>query len=238
MNVAVIFAGGTGQRMNSRTRPKQFLLLHGKPIIIYTLERFDQHPDVDAIVVVCLEAWIEDLNEYIRRFALTKVVSVVRGGGSGQESIRNGVYEASRLYPDDSVVIVHDGVRPLVDERTITDCIRCTRRNGSAVTVIPAIETIVQSEDGIITNIIDRKQCQLARAPQCFLLGELRRAHERAEEEGLGDFIDSASIMAHYGHPLHEVEGSPANIKITTPSDYYIMRAIMDVQEDSQIFGL
>ena len=238
MNVAVIFAGGTGQRMNSRTRPKQFLLLHGKPIIIYTLERFDQHPDVDAIVVVCLETWIEDLNEYIRRFALTKVVSVVRGGGSGQESIRNGVYEASRLYPDDSVVIVHDGVRPLVDERTITDCIRCTRRNGSAVTVIPAIETIVQSEDGIITNIIDRKQCQLARAPQCFLLGELRRAHERAEEEGLGDFIDSASIMAHYGHPLHEVEGSPANIKITTPSDYYIMRAIMDVQEDSQIFGL
>ena len=148
------------------------------------------------------------------------------------------MYEASRLYPDDSVVIVHDGVRPLVDERTITDCIRCTRRNGSAVTVIPAIETIVQSEDGIITNIIDRKQCQLARAPQCFLLGELRRAHERAEEEGLGDFIDSASIMAHYGHPLHEVEGSPANIKITTPSDYYIMRAIMDVQEDSQIFGL
>ena len=84
MNVAVIFAGGTGQRMNSRTRPKQFLLLHGKPIIIYTLERFDQHPDVDAIVVVCLEAWIEDLNEYIRRFALTKVVSVVRGGAPGR----------------------------------------------------------------------------------------------------------------------------------------------------------
>lgn len=238
MNIAVIFAGGTGQRMNSRTTPKQFLLLHGKPIIIYTLERFDQHPDIDGIVVVCLEQWIDDLKDYVARFGLRKVVSIVPGGASGQESIRNGVVEASRLYPDDAVAIIHDGVRPLVDERTITECIRCTRRNGSAVTVVPAIETIVQSENGVISNIIDRKQCQMARAPQCFFLGDLRRAHEEAIGGGCTDFIDSASLMSHYGHKLYEVEGTTANIKITTPSDYYIMRAIMDVQEDSQIFGL
>lgn len=237
MNIAVVFAGGTGQRMNSKSKPKQFLMLHGRPIIIYTLERFEQHPDVDAIVVVCLSDWIDELKRYINKYGLTKIASIVPGGDSGQASIRNGVYEAARLFPSDSVVLVHDGVRPLVDSRTISDCIDCVAEHGSAVTVVPAIETIVQSTDGVIDNIIDRKRCQLARAPQCFRLGELRAAHERALDEGLTEFIDSASLMAHYGHKLYEVEGSPANIKITTPSDYYIMRAIMDEQEDSRFFG-
>ena len=237
MNIAVVFAGGTGQRMNSKSKPKQFLMLHGRPIIIYTLERFEQHPDVDAIVVVCLRDWVDELKRYINKYGLTKIASIVPGGDSGQASIRNGVYEAARLFPSDSVVLVHDGVRPLVDSRTISDCIDCVEEHGSAVTVVPAIETIVQSTDGVIDNIIDRKRCQLARAPQCFRLGELREAHERALDEGLTEFIDSASLMAHYGHKLYEVEGSPANIKITTPSDYYIMRAIMDEQEDSQFFG-
>ncbi|MCH9275496.1 2-C-methyl-D-erythritol 4-phosphate cytidylyltransferase [Bifidobacterium amazonense] len=237
MNIAVIFAGGTGQRMNSRTKPKQFLLLHGKPIIIYTLEAFDQHPDVDAIIVVCLKEWIDILYQCIDKFGIGKVRSVVPGGESGQESIRNGIMEAHRRYPDDSVVIVHDGVRPLIDEQTITDCIRSTKERGSAVTVVPATETIVQSDDGVISNIIDRKHCQLARAPQCFRLGDMVAAHERAAADDR-QFIDSASLMAHYGHKLYEVEGTQSNIKITTPSDFYIMRAIMDVQESSQIFGL
>lgn len=170
MNIAVIFAGGTGQRMNSRTKPKQFLLVHGKPIIIYTLEAFDQHPDIDAIVVVCLKEYIDVLEQLITKFGVGKIAAIVPGGSSGQESIRNGVDKANRLYPADSVVIVHDGVRPLIDQQTITDCIVSVKKNGSAVTVVPATETIVQSEDGVITNIIDRKQCQLARAPQCFRL--------------------------------------------------------------------
>lgn len=207
MNIAVIFAGGTGQRMNSRTKPKQFLLVHGKPIIIYTLEAFDQHPDIDAIVVVCLKEYIDVLEQLITKFGVGKIAAIVPGGSSGQESIRNGVDKANRLYPADSVVIVHDGVRPLIDQQTIT-------------------------------NIIDRKQCQLARAPQCFRLGELHDAHHKAVEEGLGDFIDSASLMSYYGHKLYEVEGANSNIKITTPSDFYIMRAIMDAEESSQIFGL
>lgn len=238
MNIAVIFAGGTGQRMHSRTKPKQFLLVHGKPIIIYTLEAFDQHPGIDAIVVVCLKEYIDVLEQLITKFGVGKIAAIVPNGSSGQESIRNGVDKANRLYPADSVVIVHDGVRPLIDQQTITDCIVSVKKNGSAVTVVPATETIVQSEDGVITNIIDRKQCQLARAPQCFRLGELHDAHHKAVEEGLGDFIDSASLMSYYGHKLYEVEGASSNIKITTPSDFYIMRAIMDAEESSQIFGL
>lgn len=141
MNIAVIFAGGTGQRMNSRTKPKQFLLVHGKPIIIYTLEAFDQHPDIDAIVVVCLKEYIDVLEQLITKFGVGKIAAIVPGGSSGQESIRNGVDKANRLYPADSVVIVHDGVRPLIDQQTITDCIVSVKKNGSAVTVVPATET-------------------------------------------------------------------------------------------------
>ena len=127
-------------------------------------------------------------------------------------------------------MLIHDGVRPLIDEGTITRCIQCAKENGNAITVVPAIETVVRSKDGIITDFIKRQDCRLARAPQCFRLGDIRDAHQRAEQEGRDDFVDSATLMAHYGHVLH--------IKVTTPPDYYIMRAIMDAQEDAQIFGL
>lgn len=238
MNIALIFAGGTGQRMNSKTRPKQFLELHGKPIIIYTIEAFERHPRIDGIVIACLEPWIPYLQNLLKRFGITKVSAIVPGGANGQESIYNGLAKASELYPSESVVLVHDGVRPLVNGETISACINKTLEAGSAITVVPAIETVVRTEDGVITEIIDRHTCSMARAPQAFILGELVAAHEQAKAEGLDDFIDSASLMRHYGHPLHVVEGTPENIKITTPSDFYEFRALVDALEDSQIFGI
>lgn len=237
MNIAVIFAGGTGQRMNTKTRPKQFLELHGKPIIIYTLEQFENHPEIDGVIVVCLKDWIPFLNKMIKRYELEKILEVVPGGVSGQESIRNGIDAAWRQCPPDSTVLIHDGVRPLVAEDTICRCLRSVEQHGNAITVVPAIETIVQESDGVITKIIDRKSCQMAKAPQCFILRDLRDAHIAAQNEGLADFIDSASLMSHYGHTLHVVKGSPENIKITTPSDFYVFRAYVDVVENSQIFG-
>lgn len=237
MNIAVIFAGGTGQRMNTKTRPKQFLELHGKPIIIYTLEQFENHPDIDGIVVVCLKDWIPFLEKMIKRYELEKIIEVVPGGSSGQESIRNGIEAAWKQCPADSTVLIHDGVRPLIDEDTICRCLKSVEQHGNAITVVPAIETIVQESDGVITKIIDRKTCQMAKAPQCFILRDLREAHIAAQNDGLADFIDSASLMSHYGHTLHVVEGSPENIKITTPSDFYVFRAYVDVVENSQIFG-
>lgn len=238
MNVAVIFAGGTGQRMNVKAVPKQFLRLHGKEIIIFTLECFENHPDIDKIVVVCLEPWISTLRRLVDKYSLTKVASIVPGGTSGQGSIRNGIYEAAHLFPEDSIVLIHDGVRPLLSEETITACIECVREHGSAVTVVPATETIVQEENGAIVNMIDRSSCSIARAPQCFYLDEIERAHEMAVAEGREDFIDSASLMRHYGHELYTVVGEPENIKITTPSDFYTFRAIVDARESSQILGL
>lgn len=238
MNIAVVFAGGTGQRMNTKTTPKQFLKLHGKAILIYTLECFEEHPDIDKIIVVCLEPWIHTLQRLIAQDGISKVASIVPGGDSGQASIRNGIFEAARLFPDDSIVLIHDGVRPLLSADTITNCISCVKEHGSAVTVVPATETIVQEEDGKIYSMIERQSCRLARAPQCFYLKDIRRAHEMALEEGRDDFIDSAYLMSHYGHDLYVVEGGSENIKITTPPDFYIFRAIMDAKENEQILGL
>lgn len=239
MNVAIIFAGGTGQRMNTKTKPKQFLELHGKPIIVYTVEQYQKHEQIDGIIIVCLEEWIGYCQKLITQYNLTKVIEVVPGGDTGQQSIYKGLVRASQICSEDSIVLIHDGVRPLIDAATITATIECTYYHGSAITVSPAIETIViNAEDGKVGEILDRSVCQLAKAPQCFFLKDLLLAHENANREGLVDFIDSACIMKHYGHDLYTVVGPNENIKITTPADFYIFRAIADARENLQIFGI
>ncbi len=238
MNIALIFAGGTGQRMNTKTKPKQFLELHGKPIIIHTIEQFENHPHIDGVVVVCLESWISALRKMLKKNGIEKVASIVPGGKTGQASIRNGIREAAALFPEDSVILIHDSVRPLIDDETISSCIECVREHGSAITVIPAVETVIRGNGHTISEVVDRSTCFMARAPQCFILKDILEAHERALAEERDDFIDSASMMRHYGHSLHMVTGSSENIKITTPLDFYIFRAIADARENSQIFGL
>lgn len=239
MNIAIIFAGGTGQRMNVKTKPKQFLELHGKPILIYTLELFQQAPSVDGIVLVMLDKWIPYSEDLIDKYRISKVKAVVPGGKTGQESIFNGVKKAYELFPGDSVVLIHDGVRPLVDVDTIEKCVKLVRKKGNAITVSPAIETIaLLDENGEVGKILPRSQCQLAKAPQCFVLNDIYKAHCKAIEEARPDFIDSASLMQFYGHKLYTVRGPAENIKITTPGDFYIFRAIVDARENSQIWGL
>ena len=240
-NVAVIFAGGTGQRMNTRTKPKQFLELHGQTIIVYNWEAIQQHEESDGIIVVMLESWIDYTESLVRKYDLNKVKKIVPGGNSGQESIFNGLCAAGALYGDDDIVLIHDGVRPLVDEETITANIRSVEEYGTAITVTPAIETItMKDETGAVGTIIDRSKCELARAPQRFKLGQILAVHREARETkgGADVFIDSASMMKHYGYKLYTVQGKPENIKITTPSDYYIFRAMVDARENSQIFGI
>lgn len=240
MNIAVIFAGGTGQRMNTASKPKQFLELHGKPIIIYTLEYFQKHSQIDDIIVVCLSSWIDYCKDLLYKYHITKVLKVVPGGNSGQESIFNGLEAAHQISKDKkAIVLIHDGVRPLINESLITDCITAVKESGSAITVSPAIETIlIKNPDGNIGNILKRSDCEMAKAPQCFYLKDIYKCHLKAQKEGKTDFIDSASLMQYYGYKLNAVEGPMENIKITTPSDFYIFRAIMDARENLQILGL
>lgn len=237
MNNALIFAGGFGSRMNSRSRPKQFLQFYGKELIVYTLENFQDHPNVDGIVVVCISEWIAYLERLVKKYRLDKVMAIVPGGESGQESIYNGLLALKSLAPTDSIVLVHDGVRPFVSEPLISECILTARRYGSAITVTPAIETIATIEEGRIKTIIERARCFHAKAPQCFVLGDLLSAHEKARSEGVY-MIDSLSLMKFYGHESHVVLGNADNIKITTPADFYTFKALYDIREQQQIFGL
>lgn len=240
MNTAVIFAGGIGKRMNSRALPKQFLKLYGKEIIIYTLEQFEEHEQIDSIVVACVKEWIPFLEELIRKYGMKKVRAVVPGGETGQDSICEGLKAAERLdQGEDHIVLIHDGVRPLINEQTISECIRSVREHGSAITVAPAIETIIRVDGHQkVKEVIERADCLMARAPQCFYLAGILEAHRKAIQEGKHDFIDSASIMKYYGHSLSVVEGPVENIKITTPMDFYTFRALFEARESSQLFGI
>ncbi len=239
MNIAVIFAGGAGKRMNTRAKPKQFLTLHGKPILVYTVEQFQQHEMIDGIIVVMLKGWIEYCEKLTEQYQLTKVAAVISGGETGQESIFRGLEKARELYPEDSIVLIHDGVRPLIDRETISRDIQCVREKGTAITVSPAVETVaLKSDTEAVGHIFDRSRCQMAKAPQCFWLADIYNSHLKSQRDGINDFIDSASLMKHYGFELYTVEGPSENIKITTPGDFYIFRAIVDARENSQIFGI
>ncbi len=235
MNIALIFAGGIGSRMGSEI-PKQFLKWNGKAIIIHTLNVFEEHPDIDEIVIACKEDWIDYTKILIDREGIKKVVSIIPGGVTALESQYNGLKEIKRLYPEETVaVLIHDGVRPLVDTETVTRNINSVWENGNAITVTKAIETVIRiDEEGVVKEILNRDFCRMAKAPQSFGLDEILSAHEKAMAEGRHDFIDSASMMIYYGHTLHIVMGEPENIKVTTPSDYYMFLGISQNREEGQ----
>ena len=234
MNIAVIFAGGTGKRMKTASKPKQFLELRGKPIIVYTLEHFQNHDMIDGIVSV--QDWIDYCQGLIDKFGISKVKAIVPGGETGMLSRFNGLKKAAELFPEDSIILMHDGVRPLIDADTISRNIESVEKNGSAVTVAPAIETIaVKNDSGLVGEIIDRKLCQMAKAPQSFRLNELIKAHQHAVDSGMDDCIDTAYLMQLNGHAIFAVDGPSENIKITTPSDYFTFRALMDLKENPNL---
>ena len=244
MNVAVIFAGGVGKRMNSRVKPKQFLDMWGKPIIIYTLEVFERHDEIDAIVIACVPEWIEYLKLLITQYQITKVREIVPGGQTGQLSIYHGLRAAQNLQAaaaegKEMIVLIHDGVRPLIDEKTITENIQSVKKHGSAITTVPVQETIlVVDRENEIVEVPERVNSRMARAPQSFYLRDVLEAHESALREGRTDYIDSCTLMQHYGYRMYLVDGPKENIKITTPEDFYTMRALLDARENSQIYGM
>jgi len=241
MNTALIFAGGFGERMNSNATPKQFLRVHEKPVLIYTLEHFENHEDIDNICVVCLAGWINNLKKMLKLYEITKVKWIVKGGSTVQESVFNGLSEIYENVhkPKETIVLIHDGVRPLIDGELLTKCIDGVKKNGSAITIAPVSETIINTnQDGAIEDIKDRSMHKFARAPQCFFLEDIYAAHKKSKENGISGILDSATLMRQNGHTLFTINGPAKNIKITTPIDYYIFKALLNAQENAQIFGL
>lgn len=238
MNIAVIFAGGVGQRMHSRDVPKQFLDMHKKPSIIYTLEIFDNHPEIDAIVIACKEEWISYLEKLIYKFRIEKVKKIVPGGETGQMSIYQGLTAAKEICNGEkSVVLIHDGVRPLINAKVISDNISSVIKNGSAITTAVVNETIlVVKEDESINYVPEREHSRVAKAPQSFWLDDILEAHIKSQQQGIYNYIDSCTMMKQYGYPLYLVDGPLENIKITTPDDFFTMRAILDARENAQVY--
>ncbi|MDR1536661.1 MAG: 2-C-methyl-D-erythritol 4-phosphate cytidylyltransferase [Clostridiales bacterium] len=238
MNTALIFAGGTGQRMNTRAKPKQFLELHGKPIIIYTLEHFEKHGEIDNIVVVCLKSWIHELKSYLYHYNIKKVSQIIQGGPTGHESIYNGLSALESTCDADDIVLIHDGVRPLISAGLISENLAKVKEFGSAITAEMATESVVSSIDGsFINEVPNRESMYIAKAPQSFRYSMIWELYKRARVDNVKS-IDSAHLLSIYGVKMFMVRSTANNMKITAPTDYYIFRALFEAMENQQILGI
>ena len=242
MNIAIIFAGGVGQRLNNgeNSTPKQFLKINDKPIIIRTLELFQTHKDIDKIYISIHPDYYEYMQELVKYYYITKTAGIVNGGKTGQESIYNTLKLAQKENPQDSIVLIHDGVRPNITEEVITKNIECTKKNGNAITCTSCFETILISENGINPEHVPyRKDTYAAQAPQTFNLGEVIEAHEitRKTNPNYTDIVDTCTLYKTLNKKTFMVKGNRGNIKITTIEDLYILRALIRYKEDLEAFG-
>lgn len=229
MNIALIIAGGSGKRMHNEI-PKQFLNVNDKPVIIYTLEAFQSHPDIDEIGIVCLDGWYDILRAYTRQYKIDKMKWIVSGGENGQSSIRNGVFEAEKRYEASDILLVHDAIRPMVSHEIISDCIVQCKKYGSAVAVTPCNTVVLRkTTDATSSEVVLRNQLAITQTPQAFPIGKLADIHRKALEKGITNSVASCTLMIEMGEEVHFSIGSEINIKLTTPDDIKIFRALLSL---------
>lgn len=238
MNIGVIFAGGVGSRMHSKDKPKQFLEIFNKPIIIHTLAHFEKNEEIDAVVIASIAEWIPYLETLVAEYGIKKVQKIVPGGETGQMSIYNGLVAAKEIAgAEEAIVLIHDGVRPLISPELLSQNIAYVKEKGSCITAGIVKETIVViDEDSRICEVPSRAQSRVAKAPQSFWLKDILSVQEDAIAHGQKNAIDSCSLMQSYGRTLYMIDGPYENIKITTPDDFFTMRAILEVRENEQIY--
>lgn len=242
MNIGLILAGGTGQRMRTSGLPKQFLKVYGKPIIIYTLEKFDICDDVDRIVVACNPQYIDLMKRLVGKFLFTKEIAVISGGKDRQGSVKNGIdYIYANGGSDEDLIIIHDGVRPLIDQTIISENIRIANKFGCAMTVKPVIESVVITDKESVEfgDFEKRDNTYSLTAPQTFKLSLLVEAYAKTSSLNTPiPLLDAALAYTYLGNKIPLVKEYNHNIKITTPEDFYILKAILELQENKNVFGL
>lgn len=231
-NYVILLAGGVGKRMQSDT-PKQFLEVEGKPIIVYTIENFQRNEKVEKIVVVCVREWIEHLRELILQYSLTKVEWITEGGGTGHDSIRNGVFFLKDKINPDDYIIVHDAVRPVLPQKAIDEVIRVAHENGNASSSIACHPPIVYTEDfkSGITDV-DREHVMLTASPQVYRYDLALKCYEKAEQENKHNFTFTSSLLIHYGERVYFAKGTTCNIKVTQKEDLALFGALLKIPED------
>lgn len=230
--IGIIIAGGVGARMGLSI-PKQFINVEEKPVIIYTLEAFQRHPNIDSIIVVCIDGWHEVLSSYAKQFKISKLESIVSGGKTGQESIKNGLDETKRLgYSDDDIVLIHDAIRPMVNDEILSDNIVKSEMYGNATTVVPCTTVVLKkSDDETYSNeTVNREELYLTQTPQAFRLGDILSAHEEAKSKGITS-LASCDLYAQLGRKVYYSAGSETNIKLTRPGDVQIFKALLKTKK-------
>lgn len=240
MNIAVIFASGSGVRMGAGI-PKQFLEVNGKPILVHTLQLFQYHRKIDKIYVCVPKDYISYTESLVEEFHLNKIMGVMAGGETAQDSIYIVLKKVAEENAEDSVVLIHDGVRPFVSYNVISDNIESVKLHGNAITCTPCYETILISKDGeSVENVPYRKETYAAQAPQSFYLKDIINIHDqiRATENKYTDMVDACTMCTKLGVPVHMISGNRGNIKVTTPEDFYFFRALLQYRENEQAFGL
>ena len=243
MNIAIIFAGGTGRRLKNGedTTPKQFLKIYNKPIIIHTLEIFQCRPGIDKIYIAIHPDYIDYMNELVKHYFITKTAGIVQGGATGQDSIYNALKLAQKENSAQDIVLIHDGVRPNITAEVISENIECAKSNGNAITCTSCFETILVSENGTEPKHVPfRKHTYAAQAPQSFHLGEVIEAHEaiRKINPEYTNIVDTCTLFNTLGKTTYMVKGNRGNIKITTIEDLYILRALIRYHEDLEALGI
>ena len=228
MNVALLTAAGTGNRMHMDI-PKQFYHINNKPIILYTLEAFQTSSLIDEILVVTLPNWKDVLWAYAKQYNINKLKYVVDGGETGQESIKLGLEKLKNHISLDDVVMVHDGNRPMVSSEVIADSISTYKKRGSAVAAIPCIEAIFKSDNGVSSNIsIPREELYRTQTPHTYQLKDMLWAHEIAEEKGIKNTTATCVLMQMLGKEIYFSKGSEKNLKITTSEDIETFEAYLN----------
>lgn len=232
MNIALIIAGGIGDRMGQDI-PKQFINVYDKPIIVYTMEAFQNHPEVDSIEIVCLKGWHEVVYAYAKQFGITKLENVVDGGDFGQDSIRNGLQDLFKRHSGDDIVMIHDATRPMLNQEIITDNIRVCKRYGNAITVVPCTAAMLKTFDSVSSiEQVPRDNLKTTQTPQSFFLKDILDAHFEALEKGITKSVASCTMYIELGRKLYMSKGSEKNLKLTTPEDIEIFKALLNAKKD------
>ncbi len=228
MNTAIILAGGVGKRIGNDI-PKQFLEVDGEPILAYTIQAFQDHEMIDRIVVVCVSGWEDKVRDIKERYGLSKICCIKPGGKNSMESISNGIFGIESTSSPDDIVIIHDSVRPLVDEETITDCIEVCKKYGNGCASVPIQETIVKTEDHISSNVnIDRSEIMRVQTPQAYRYDIVNKLYKDAYEMGIHDSTYTNTLMMQLGHPIYLSKGSVVNIKITVIDDINLFNILLN----------
>ena len=234
MNIAMILAGGTDNRFQMSV-PKQFVNVYNRPVIVYTLEAFQKHDEIDAIMVSCLDGWQEMVRAYAKQFNISKLKWVIPGGRDGQASDRNGILVLKEKCHDDDMVILHDSIRPFVSEEIITDSLRVCRTHGMGVAAVRTMDTIMRTDDGVVgRESISRYAIIRIQTPQAYRMDKLWDVHEKAIERGIMGEVDTNSVISRLGEPVYFSKGSDLNMKINTVEDVEMFKALYKMRQEAE----